>query len=65
MKDILKGYKILYDKNIVHDDLTPKNILIHDNIFKISDFGISELKGTKYKSYLGNMKYTSCEKLLR
>jgi serine/threonine protein kinase len=33
----------MYDKNIIHRDLKPANILIHNNIYKIADFGFSRV----------------------
>ena len=39
MKDILHGMKILNENNIIHRDLKPENIFIHDDIYKIADFG--------------------------
>ncbi|KAF0508257.1 kinase-like protein [Gigaspora margarita] len=42
-KEIAKGLKFLYDKDIVHQDLHSKNVLIHDKKILITDFGISKL----------------------
>jgi serine/threonine protein kinase len=28
--------------NLIHRDLKPENILIHDNVFKIADFGFGK-----------------------
>ena len=41
LKDILSGYSILVTNNIIHRDIKPKNILINEGTFKISDFGFS------------------------
>ena len=31
----------LYDKNVVHRDLKPQNILIHNGQIKLADFGFA------------------------
>jgi len=38
----LNGLKYLYKKNILHRDIKPQNILIHDYIIKICDFGFAK-----------------------
>lgn len=43
MKEIVGGFKELYQKKIVHRDLKPANILIHDGQAKIADFGFSKM----------------------
>lgn len=40
--DILTGMQELVKNNLVHRDLKPENILIHDNVFKIADFGFGK-----------------------
>ncbi|CAK68897.1 unnamed protein product (macronuclear) [Paramecium tetraurelia] len=42
MKQIVSGYNALYQRNIVHRDLKSANILIHDGVVKIADFGFSK-----------------------
>lgn len=41
LKDIIKGLDDLSKCKIIHRDLKPENILIHNNNFKIADFGLS------------------------
>lgn len=43
LRQIMAGYSELTIKKIIHRDLKPQNILIHDGIFKISDFGLSRI----------------------
>lgn len=37
--DILNGLQYLHDLDYVHRDLNPKNILFHEGVWKLSDFG--------------------------
>ncbi len=41
IQDILLGLKELNKYAIIHRDLKPANILIHQEIFKITDFGFA------------------------
>lgn len=42
MNDLLLGIKALLKIGIIHRDIKPANILIHDNQFKITDFGFAK-----------------------
>lgn len=45
----MKGYKVLFDRKILHQDIKPDNILIKKNTYKITDFGFSiTMDGYKY-----------------
>ncbi|KAL4453755.1 hypothetical protein ABPG74_009651 [Tetrahymena malaccensis] len=39
----LNGYRELLKNNIIHRDIKPQNILIHNDIYKICDFGLSKV----------------------
>lgn len=41
-KDILEGFKCLHEKRIVHRDMKPANLLIHNHRIKIGDLGFSK-----------------------
>ena len=41
LKDLMSGFKYLYEKEIIHRDLKPANILMHKGRCKISDFGFA------------------------
>ena len=45
-------------KCIVHRDLKPENILIHNNIFKITDFGFSKIVDNFNSGMLSSVKGT-------
>ena len=63
----MNGYKVLWDKKILHQDIKPDNILIKNNEYKITDFGFSILyEGFKYsKRREGTIIYMPLEKLDR
>lgn len=42
MNDLLLGIKALLKIGIIHRDIKPANILVHDNQFKITDFGFAK-----------------------
>ena len=70
MTDMARGVNYLHSKSVVHRDLKPENILLTNRtgqiICKISDFGISRTKLTKFDSpaYMapeitGNTEYSN------
>lgn len=70
--NILLGLKVIHDNNYIHRDIKPTNIMIKDNIPKISDFGLCKIikrNSTdiiKYKEYttnIGTELYSSPEQL--
>ena len=52
--EILDGITYLYKQNIIHRDIKPQNILIHDHVIKICDFGLSK------SMYLDSIKNSIC-----
>jgi serine/threonine protein kinase len=41
MIQIIKGFQYLHHHNILHRDIKPQNILLHNGVIKICDFGFS------------------------
>ena len=44
--ELISGYSVLYKSKILHLDITPRNILIHDGRYKLGDFGLSAFLNT-------------------
>lgn len=40
-RQIVEGFKVLYNNNIIHRDIKPANILLHEGVAKITDFGFA------------------------
>lgn len=40
---IASALKYMKDEKIIHRDIKPKNILIHEGNLKISDFGVAKI----------------------
>ncbi|KAM9960689.1 hypothetical protein ACTFIW_009836 [Dictyostelium discoideum] len=51
IKDIVYGIQFLHQQGIVHNDLNPRNILIKDDRFIISDLGLSKMEVTSSYSF--------------
>ena len=60
---IIEGMKYLYTKNIIHRNIKPENILIHEHTIKICDFGLSKsmFLDTIKNSICGSPKYMAPE----
>ena len=53
-KQIVKGMIDLWKHNIMHRDLKPQNIMLHNDVIKIVDFGLSKESGANiYLTSLG------------
>ncbi|KAL4506413.1 hypothetical protein ABPG73_017147 [Tetrahymena malaccensis] len=46
LQQFCRGYRVLYKEGIIHRDIKPDNILIHNRIFKIADFGLAKIVDT-------------------
>ena len=42
VRQVCLGFEYLKEHNIIHRDLKPSNILMHQNKYKISDFGLAK-----------------------
>lgn len=53
--EILNGFKYLRQKQIIHRDVKPENILRRNSVLKIADFGFAKQHDSKaiLHSYLG------------
>ena len=63
LKQICKGYKVLYQNKIIHRDIKPENILLSKGVYKIADFGfgrfVNDPEEISMKTMLGSPIYAS------
>jgi calcium-dependent protein kinase len=62
LKQIAKGFEEMNKFAIIHRDLKPANILVHQEVFKICDFGFAKLFGEAGKmarTFVGTPIYMS------
>ncbi|MEN6592346.1 MAG: DUF4350 domain-containing protein [Methanobacterium sp.] len=51
--EVAKGLQYAHNKHIIHGDIKFSNILIKDNVYKISDWGLSKFKSDESLSLSG------------
>lgn len=58
---IVIALKFLQDKKIIHRDIKPKNILLHNGKVKIADFGVAKMidKHKENISFSGTVPFMS------
>ncbi len=64
MFNLLSAVTYLHSNRILHRDIKPQNILIHENKFALSDFGLArvfDLPLRKYNKLIGTQDYRSPE----
>jgi serine/threonine protein kinase len=63
LKDVCSGLAFIHNKNLIHRDLKPGNILLAKGKYKIADFGLSKKLDlqSKTKSIVGSIYYMSPE----
>ncbi|KAH9390607.1 RasGEF [Tyrophagus putrescentiae] len=61
MKQVLKGFAYIHSMGIVHNDVKPGNILLHNGNVKIADFGKARNLANLGRVTKGTRRYTSPE----
>ncbi len=62
IKELSNTLRLLHEKNYVHRDIKPQNILRHGDLFKLADFGMVEIENSS--CYKTGPKYWPTPELL-
>lgn len=64
---MVNGYRVFYEAKVLHEDIKPENVLVHEGVFKLADFGLAiSAENTKCSSKRrGTLYYMSLEKLTK
>lgn len=60
IKCLTAGLKCLFSHNIIHSDLKPHNILVMNGIYKLADFGLSQIVSSNEKLSMAGGSFHYC-----
>lgn len=64
LKQIMNGFQVLRNKKIIHRDFKLSNLLVHDDILKIGDFGMAKRGREVAKTVVGTQMTMAPEMLM-
>jgi serine/threonine protein kinase len=62
LNNVLEGLYYIHKNVVIHRDIKPENIIFQEDIFKITDFGVSS-EGTEDENFVGTPLYFPPEML--